>query len=210
MYKRILSIVCLLSLTGICLSQSNLVLYDADGYRIGTILGYSHNYTSFSVYTSDGHLMSNHPRGAQIGNFASLYYASADCTGQAYVSHDGGTANDIHNRWTNRGGEIFAVSDGSDFAGIHARLDWAPTRFASDDIFTNGECWRWDACGQPATDCREISSYGLFYPATIIDNAQYGIKDLGDGQHGYRPPLIPRVEKSNVIYCDSFESCPTQ
>ena len=92
-------------------------------------------------------------------------------------------------------------------------MPWAPKVVRVKDVFTNGECWSGDLCEKAEESICQTDGLYMQFTLTPVDCAKYGFKDIPVYNltvKGFNLPFIPRVEKSPVIYCDSFESCPVQ
>jgi hypothetical protein len=180
-------------------AQSNLVLRDGDGDGIGTLLGFDN---AFSVranfYTADGNLIFVDTLTGRVWPEQSVYFATADCSGQAYLQ----VSNFAGENWAKRGGAIFRAQTSP---GKFAKIDWAPQVLLSSNIFSEGQCWRFIECGEAPLNCNFEADY---VPVSIIDNSQYGIKPLqdGSGYSGFLPPITGQVQTTgDLIFCDGFE-----
>jgi hypothetical protein len=98
-------------------AQSNLVVYDADGIRVGTVLTIMSWDGNMEVYTPDGYVIAITKYSS--GMYSSpLYYATVDCAGKAYAVRSGGS----ERIWLTTGGYIFRDANSTT---VHARVEWA-------------------------------------------------------------------------------------
>jgi hypothetical protein len=175
-----------------------MALFDGDNERIGTLLGFDDGFSvSATIYTTDGYLIRLNTLTGRIVPAEVVYFATADCSGQAYVNSFIGP--DIS--WAMRGGAILRDSQILDKL---ARIDWKPQFFDGPSVFAGNQCWRSDNCGGAPQVCGTSYDY---LPVSYIDNSQYGIKPIdGSGEAGFLPPITGKVEASGeVIFCDGFE-----
>jgi len=190
----------LLAATASCFAQSGSTLYDADGYDIGTVVNMDGDSDDITVRTADGYLLTLDLRWGGVSQSAPLYFANAECSGKAYIPFES-TAN-----WSQTGGAIFADTHNPT---VHARLERVPIKLDTEDIYTDFKCWRSDYCGGPAENCFRFSVFD-WLPVIVINNRQYGLRDIGFGAWGYLPPLIPVAEELQLTDCDGFGNCPVE
>jgi hypothetical protein len=179
--------------------QSDLVYYDADGSRAGTLVQFVENSScdntnienpliSCDALLSQGtSIIGVVLTTGEITN-TNFRYQSDDCTGQPYVS-----ASLIGPR----GGMLLSKGDPSN--PVLVEVAWYPT-FANVTLRSktsyNGLC--------------EFSlRTELAMTPTIVDPANYGMKVIpfnGFKAIGFEGPLIPVNNRPNVIFRDGFES----
>ncbi|MFC1796065.1 hypothetical protein ACFL1V_03110 [Pseudomonadota bacterium] len=178
-------------------AQTNMVLRDGDGDRIGTLLGFETALSSSlaSVYTPDGYLIMFDTLTGLVYPREPVYFATADCLGQAYLRVNSGPDDE----WAKRGGGLFLDTD---YKGV-VKIDWNPTVVLDSDIFSGGECWQRSSCDGAPTSC----SQGEYVPVSVIDRSQYGMKSINvSGHAGFLPPISFQVQTTgDQIFCDSFE-----
>ena len=129
MFRRILMALSLFLVAGSCFAQSDLVMYDAEGDRVGTVITYNPlSDTIANLYTPDAYFISVYMMNGGIAPGASLYYTSADCSGQAYI-----TANYQSATWEKLGGVILYFVPGA--AKLERGTQPIPAETASAPFF---------------------------------------------------------------------------
>ena len=194
--KLLLTIVCLIAATGSCFAQSSLVLYDGDENPVGTVITVEHEKNWVSVFTPDGLVIEIVLTSGWVVSSHRIVYADAVCAGPTYIGYNAD--------WVYRGGVIFQDQAPN---GNFYQLEWTPTKLPAAEVFTDYECWTPDAQGCTAYTCNLIEDYTQ---ATLIDNAKYGISETSEGVYGFKIPLTPRVQRSDSLFCNGFENCPTE
>jgi hypothetical protein len=124
-----------------------------------------------------------------------FWYQTQDCTGTPFIKIDNGGL---------RGGFLAYTRAGDHpIVGI---VEWG------SEVNPNSLRSSWQENGQCADYFSQIDAI----PITIIDPADFGVTELpgevapGIKGLGFLPPIIPREEKSEGIFCSGFESCPNE
>ena len=177
--------------------QSNVVMFDAEGTRMGvlnSVAGASFEY--IVVETQDGFLMRIDSESGQVFLYNSdLFYESADCTGQAYLRYLGSESG-----LPTTGGQI--VMHGFSSEAFFAKVGWTPV---GNTILPNS------LEGPGSGGCSDAAGVNpQSIPADKVDPADYGIKLRGDSTWGFVLPFHSVPVESDIFYCDGFESCPAE
>ena len=195
MIKQILLFTVLLSVAGSSFAQQTLFVHDADGARLGeAIEGLAS--TSILVLTNDGYIMRIDVNSGKFYNFglSGFRYISNNCSGQAYVSGNTTAAPGVV------GGQIVSVENAA-LTPTFARIEWFPTHHSIYAL----------SSGKPGA-CNPLDSFlSHVVAATPVEPATYNIKQIGAADEwGFKKPFSMLREKPDVIFCNGYESCPTE
>jgi hypothetical protein len=198
--KRVILAFLLLAATGSCFAQSDLVLHDADGDRMG-VFSYATGSSSREIVlsTHDGYLIQIEPIDGALaqGELSDLFYISNDCSGQGYIQLSGSTSGWL----AERGGHIVQLGARRSPTPFYVRVEWTPPE---GPIFTAKSY-------QNAQGCYAVHRTNFQgVPATEVNPTAYGIKQRADLSWGFKLPFTTSVERPDNIFCNGFESCPTQ
>lgn len=194
--KRLILALSALLTTSLCFAQSNLAVYDAEGDRVGSVLGLHYGNIAYigpriQIYMPDS-LVTDMSNSGEILYQELIYYNTQDCAGQPYIAN-------TDNPWKKIGNVIF-----TSMSGDLASLDFGASPVPAGDIFDiegdNAIIWRkkFD-CGGPSS-VRSVTGTPEYLPVNILSSEQYGFP--------FTPPLELRVERSDALFCNGFESCP--
>ena len=205
--KLLITIACLIAVTGSCFAQSDLVFFDASGSRAGSLVQFVEdgicNYdpvhtpnNTCNVILSQETLLirANLLSGAiRITNF---WYQSDDCTGQPYL---------LASLAGPRGGMLLSKGDPTNPVLVEA--EWYPNYTTVSLKSVHGYN---GICGSSIKN-------ELAMIANIVDPEKYGMKVIpfnGFKAIGFQGPLTPVNERPDErpdgIFCNSFENCPTE
>ncbi|MFC1797007.1 hypothetical protein ACFL1V_07925 [Pseudomonadota bacterium] len=205
--KKIIVVIMLVMSSSLVIAQSNLVLYDADGDRIGTLIDidYTENGYLYLAYTDDGYFVEFFANTGKIPGQVSphqLFYQSNDCSGQPFAQSIV-YRNSLSYLDVIRGGEILPHLPGNSVMNpAYVKLNWGKPEWSSGKVPVHYQSWESQDC---VGETGEIEGW----PVEKIDYLLYGISNLPGGGSGFNPPITATVEKSELISCDGFESCPT-
>jgi hypothetical protein len=194
--KQLILALCVSLTATQCFAQSNLAVYDAEGDRIGSVLGFHSGPDAYigpfiQIYMPDSLITEINQKGEVLYQEL-IYYNTQDCSGQPYIAY-------TSNSWMKIGNVIFSSSSGD-----LASLDFGTSPVPAFQIFdTEGDdaiVWRkkFD-CGGPSS-VRSVTGTPDYLPVTILNSEQYGFP--------FTPPLELKVERPDALFCNGFESCP--
>ncbi len=144
------------------------------------------------ILTPDGYLMRVEAEDGELAGGDELVgfrFESNDCTGQAYI--------DSAAPWLQaKGGHVVRVYKNAAEPRF-GRVEWFPVVKEITAL----------SSGITGATCNPLNVQMTAIPATIIEPAEYKVKDLGGGVWGVKPPREMRHESvgADGIFCDGFE-----
>lgn len=194
---KLLVLLALLSVSGACAAQQ-LAMVNFSGKTVGWLLTKTPNSTYSMYLTPDGSLLTLNSSGSTLNSVGerpeSIMYEANDCSGPAWIAA-GPSGEFVFLR-----GEIFQVGKPTD--SLHARM---PRKSAALSRNINSQKEADGVCialpGPVNTTVVEVEE---------VNPLDYGITENGDGIWSVKLPSFEMQQlQSEVISCDSFESCPT-
>lgn len=202
--KFFLIVMVLVFFSSSCLAQSTLAFFNADGQRMGTIVRpVGQQSEDLELMSADGYLFQVDTQEGYLikppGNFLpeTLYWTNDDCTGRSFV-----VGEDDYILY--RGGQILSIGPPDGFLVAVAWGQAGTMQALSSQSLLEPVC-------QAAPSALKVLNA---VEVTTINPSAIGASLIELGEFpgffvwGFKPPFDARVEKSNIISCSGFESCP--
>jgi hypothetical protein len=188
-------------------AQSSLVFRDAENTRIGELVqlretnstcnglgGIAPLHSCDVIARAGVYLLGFNTQSGELDRVR-FWFFSDDCSGEPRLN--------VEENGTRGGALVYTRRGESPLIGV---VDWgAPV--SSTHLRSN-----WEENGECADLFRSADSI----PINLVDPSTFGAKILpnevapGIKGLGFVPPIIPVVEQPEHLFCDGFESCPTE